>query len=46
MNAQAAGDLAALGSRGRRAMRLRLKGDPGERLKTVCAAIDRALLYR
>ena len=46
IDAQAAGDLAVLESRGRRVMRLHLKGDPGERLKTVCAAVDRALLYR
>jgi hypothetical protein len=46
IDAQAAGDLAVLESRGRRAMRLRLKGNPGEQLKTLAAAMDQALLYR
>jgi glucose-6-phosphate isomerase len=46
IDAQAAGDLAVLESRGRRALRVHLKGDPGERLKTLAAAFDQALLYR
>jgi hypothetical protein len=46
IDAQAAGDLSVLESRERRAMRLHLKGDPGERLKTLAAAMDQALLYR
>jgi glucose-6-phosphate isomerase len=41
--AQAAGDLAVLQSRGRRAMRVHLGADVAEGLKTLSAAIDEAL---
>ena len=43
IDAQAAGDLAVLESRGRRALRLHLKGDVGTGLDTVRAAVDAAL---
>ena len=42
--AQAAGDLAVLESRGRRAMRVHLGADVATGLKTLAAAIDEALL--
>jgi glucose-6-phosphate isomerase len=41
--AQAAGDLAVLESRGRRAMRVHLGADVAEGLKTLAAAFDQAL---
>ncbi len=43
IDAQAAGDLAVLESRGRRALRLHLKGDVAKGLDTVRAAVDAAL---
>ena len=43
IDAQAAGDLAVLESRGRRALRLHLKGDVAKGLETVRAAVDAAL---
>jgi hypothetical protein len=41
--AQAAGDLAVLESRGRRAMRVHLGADVAEGLKALAAAFDQAL---
>jgi hypothetical protein len=41
--AQAAGDLAVLESRGRRAVRVHLGSDVAAGLKTLAAAIDEAL---
>jgi hypothetical protein len=41
--AQAAGDLAVLESRGRRAVRIHLGPDTAKGLKTLSAAIDEAL---
>ncbi len=43
IDAQAAGDLAVLESRGRRALRVHLGADIAAGLKTIAAAIDRAL---
>jgi glucose-6-phosphate isomerase len=43
IDAQAAGDLAVLESRGRRALRVHLGADVAAGLKTVAAAIDQAL---
>ncbi|MFP5276528.1 MAG: bifunctional transaldolase/phosoglucose isomerase [Acidobacteriota bacterium] len=43
IDAQAAGDLAVLEARGRRALRLHLKGDVAKGLDTVRAAVDAAL---
>lgn len=43
IDAQAAGDLAVLEARGRRALRLHLKGDVAEGLDTVREAVDAAL---
>jgi glucose-6-phosphate isomerase len=44
IDAQAAGDLAVLESRGRRALRVHLGAEIGEGLKTLAAAVDQALL--
>ena len=43
IDAQAAGDLAVLESRGRRAVRVHLEGDLAEGLKSLVAAVDAAL---
>jgi hypothetical protein len=43
IDAQAAGDLAVLESRGRRALRVHLEGDLAEGLKSLAAAVDAAL---
>jgi glucose-6-phosphate isomerase len=43
IDAQAAGDLAVLESRGRRALRVHLEGDVAEGLRTLAAAVDEAL---
>jgi glucose-6-phosphate isomerase len=43
IDAQAAGDLAVLESRGRRALRVHLAGDVAEGLRTLAAAVDEAL---
>lgn len=43
INAQAAGDLAVLEARGRRALRVHLGGDVGAGLQTLAAAFDKAL---
>jgi glucose-6-phosphate isomerase len=45
IDAQAAGDLAVLESRGRRALRVHLGADVAAGLKTLTAAIDEALAY-
>ena len=45
IDAQAAGDLAVLESRGRRAVRVHLGADVAAGLKTLAAAIDEALAY-
>jgi hypothetical protein len=43
IDAQAAGDLAVLESRGRRAVRIHLRADVGAGLKMLAAAVDAAL---
>jgi hypothetical protein len=43
IDAQAAGDLAVLESRGRRALRVHLGADVAAGLKTLAAAVDQAL---
>jgi hypothetical protein len=43
IDAQAAGDLAVLESRGRRALRIHLGADVAAGLKTLAAAVDQAL---
>jgi glucose-6-phosphate isomerase len=45
IDAQAAGDLAVLESRGRRALRVHLGADVAAGLKTLAAAFDAALVY-